>query len=127
MEVEMLPDIKNRGAFFLDFLINSGKIGTEMNERNIAFANDNRILEMATYWESKGNMVSLQSMEAVFSRFAEFKGLVKRGSFTMEQLEKHVFEKFGLIDKKSIGKQNDEDYLLKLISKELKQSPHEKK
>jgi len=77
-----------------------------MNEKNIAITNDNRLYDMAGYWESKGNMVSPISPEAVFNRFTEFKGLVKRGSYTIEQLEAKVFGAFGIItpDAKMVDK-----------------------
>ena len=73
-----------------------------MNEKNIALANDSRLLECALYWQSKGNMIPLDP-ESVGNRFAEFKGLVRRGSFTMKQLEKRVFGKYGFIDDSNPG------------------------
>ena len=100
--------------------------------RNIAITNDNRIMEMAAYWESKGNMYPIPSAESMLQRFAEFKGLVRRGSFTMEQLEAHVFGRYGIREEGDGVGLNDINYLLSELDKasvdlKVKKNKNEKK
>ena len=69
-----------------------------MNERDIAFINDNLLLEMASYWETKGGVVALKDSHQLINRFAEFKSLIMRGEFTLLQLSKNVFGTYGIMN-----------------------------
>lgn len=67
-----------------------------MNERRIASQNDQRIFQMATYYETKG-LLHTAPIEKVWSRFSEFKMLIKRGSYTIDQLESQTYLRFGIV------------------------------
>lgn len=59
--------------------------------------NDKRILNLATYYESKGNMISVKHPKVIWDRFTEFKMRLKRNSITFEQLEDMVYSKYGIV------------------------------
>ena len=58
---------------------------------------DNRLLELAMYQLSEGLTLPVKDRDKLYEKFAEFKGLVKRGSFTIEQLEESVYGRYGII------------------------------
>lgn len=68
------------------------------NSKKIALLNDERLLCAASYYESKGTMVTLRTTEQLLARFREFKGLVKRGSYTVEQIEEKVYSRYGIVN-----------------------------
>ena len=68
-----------------------------MSKKSIAINNDNRLLDMVTYWETKGGTLNARDPNQILNRFNEFKGLIRRGSFTMEQLEDMVYSKYGIM------------------------------
>ena len=62
-----------------------------MNTRDTAYWNDQRLMEIATYYETKGLMIPVKNMDSISQRFVEYKGLVKRGEFTMEEMQEDVY------------------------------------
>ena len=58
---------------------------------------DDRILELAMYQISEGLTLSVNSKEELYGKFSEFKKLIVRGSFTIEQLEESVYGRFGIM------------------------------
>jgi len=68
-----------------------------LNEKDVASHNDWRLRDIALYHESRG-MTHCVEAEKVRDRFIEFKGLVKRGSFTIDELEKRVFVEYGIVE-----------------------------
>ena len=74
-----------------------------MTYRDTAFVNDDRILQAAFYQESKGLLIKVANQDAVNDRFSEFKSLVMRKSYTIEQLEDWVYGKFGVPEKRIDG------------------------
>ena len=67
-----------------------------MSPKQIATENDHRILEVAYYHETAGMTKKLKDSAQLLDRFAEFKGLVRRGSFTIATLENKVFGQHGI-------------------------------
>jgi hypothetical protein len=67
-----------------------------MNNKQWAIFNDNKIMELALYHETKGMSVKVDTQK-VFDRFMEFKRYIVRGSFTLEQLEESVYSTYGLV------------------------------
>ena len=63
--------------------------------------NDDRLLRIAFYEETKGLTRQLKTQDQILGRFVEFKRLVKRGDFTIQGLEDSVFERQGVIEKRS--------------------------
>ena len=63
--------------------------------------NDDRLLRIAFYEETKGLTRQLKTQDQIMGRFVEFKRLVKRGDFTIQGLEDSVFERQGVIEKRS--------------------------
>ena len=60
--------------------------------------NDLKIMDMAFYCESKGMTTSLPpSPDQLLMRFKEFKSLLKREEFSMEELENKVYSSYGVI------------------------------
>ena len=72
-----------------------------MGKRQIAMENDDRLLRIAFYEETKGLTRQLKTQDQIMGRFVEFKRLVKRGDFTIQGLEDSVFERQGVIEKRS--------------------------
>jgi hypothetical protein len=68
-----------------------------MDSRETAFLNDQRIMELATYHETRGLMRRIMDPQILSERFVEFKGLLRRGSYTMKQLEDKVYKQFGVL------------------------------
>jgi hypothetical protein len=58
--------------------------------------NDQRLVKMAEYDVTRGYTKSQVLPESLQSKFAEFKTLIKRGSFTLEELESDVFSRWGI-------------------------------
>ena len=77
-----------------------------MNANNIpywqmALLNDQRILSIATYAESKGYVKKIKKMEDVAKTFSLFKRWIKNGEFSsIEELEKFVYQDFGVMTTK---------------------------
>jgi len=66
------------------------------SKKQWATYNDNRIIEAALYHESRGK-TRKADVEKIFERFMEFKNYIRRGSFTLPQLEETVYGMFGLM------------------------------
>jgi hypothetical protein len=62
-----------------------------------AIKNDLRLMEMALYEVTKGQ-TNCSNHETVIKKLAEYKGIIKRGTFTIDQLEDRVFSRFGVLD-----------------------------
>jgi hypothetical protein len=70
-----------------------------MFNKDIAKANDARLLKMASYVESNGTTRRIKSMDLVFKKFAELKRLVRSGDFpSLDDLEDSVYKMYGIID-----------------------------
>ena len=63
-----------------------------------AVQNDRRIQELAVYQLTDGLTIPMKNFQDVLPIFAQFKGLIKRGSFTLEQLEDMVMGRLGVVD-----------------------------
>jgi len=60
--------------------------------------NDRKILELANYYESKGNTIQIKHPNIAWNRFTEFKMRIKRGCITIDQLEQFVLGKYGIVN-----------------------------
>ena len=74
-----------------------------MNTKQQAIDNDHRLMDLARYAYTEGNLnartLSPTEGRKINSKFREFKHLVKRGTFTMEQLEDHICGIYGITDR----------------------------
>lgn len=68
-----------------------------MNIKQTVYKNDQRLIEMTIYHESKGMTRAIKGEEQLSARFTEFKMLIKRGSFTIKELEEKIFSENGII------------------------------
>ena len=69
-----------------------------MNERQVAQHNDERIWHMAYYHITEGLLKKVNFTDPeCHKKFIEFKGLIKRGSFEINELEARVYAKFGVV------------------------------
>ena len=68
-----------------------------MNAKDLALLNDQRLMHLAFYKESNGMTDKIKDPLALNIRFSEFKKLVKRGSFTLDQLEESVYSDCGVV------------------------------
>ena len=75
-------------AFLLDFCMMSTMNRTDKDV----------LIELAILEANKGGAHKASTKEKEI-RIKEFMGLIRRGSFTLEQLEESVFERYGLIKK----------------------------
>jgi len=82
-----------------DEINNSFKKTKHYELRKKAIDNDRRIQDLVTYELTKGLTVVLDDTDAL-PRFAEYKALVKRGSFTLDELEDRVLSKYALVPEK---------------------------
>jgi hypothetical protein len=69
-----------------------------MNSKDMAYWNDKRLMDLATYYESQGLMYPIETQEQLSNRFIDFKRLIKKGSFTIDELEDRVYSKYGIMD-----------------------------
>lgn len=67
-----------------------------MQNKHWAIINDNRLMEVAMYQETKGRTMPVLDGRGFCDRFSEFKRYIQRGSMTIEQLEERVYGRFGL-------------------------------
>lgn len=74
-----------------------------MSTERKSIDNDNRIMNIVTYAVTKGgvNNPLTQEMASEYSvktlkTFAEFKSLIRRGEFTIDELADHVYSKYGV-------------------------------
>jgi len=70
-----------------------------MSIKETVIKNDQLLMELAMYHESKGMTTTLPNPDQLFARFEEFKRLLKRQEFTMGQLEDRVYSRYGVITK----------------------------
>jgi hypothetical protein len=56
---------------------------------------DEAIYNLASYYITKGYTKKAKNMEEIIKRFAEFKMLINRGSFTLSQLQADIYIKYG--------------------------------
>ena len=71
------------------------------NKYTEAVSNDNRIQACVMYTLSEGLTKQIKDDDALFRKFKEFKGLVRRGSMTIEQLENMVYTLYGITSENS--------------------------
>ena len=77
-----------------------------MNEKQIAHRNDQRLLEAAFYYETKGMITKtpespeemVKFSKQVWNRFAEFKIRIKKSGVSIADIERKVFSEFGIMD-----------------------------
>jgi hypothetical protein len=62
-----------------------------------AIQNDIRLMEMALYEVTKGQ-TQHADMNQVLSKVYEYKKLIKRGTYNIDQLEDKVFSRFGILN-----------------------------
>jgi hypothetical protein len=69
-----------------------------MSTRDNVLKNDALIQELAIYEVTQGTTKRLtqEDLPDVDARFTEFKRLIKRGSFTYDQLADRIFSKYGI-------------------------------
>jgi len=65
--------------------------------RREALENDKRLQDLATYELTEGLTVALENIKDVLPKFAEYKMRVKKGCFTISQLEERVLSKYAII------------------------------
>lgn len=65
-----------------------------------AIQNDLRLLEMALYETTKGQTYCT-SQVVIVKKVTEYKRLIKRGTFTVDELEDRIFSRYGIIDERS--------------------------
>lgn len=63
--------------------------------------NDQRLQDLAVYAMTEGMTKTCNNPQEIQKKFAEYKKIVKRGTFTLEQLEDHVCSVYGIVDQKS--------------------------
>lgn len=97
-----------------------------MFNKDVARANDARLLELAKYIESKGTTRHIRNMSDVFKRFGYLKCLLKNGSFdSLNDLEDSIYSIFGIVDKDLDFNENAAIMsLIKQVEDDLKE--HEK-
>lgn len=71
----------------------------KLSAKDEAIMNDQKLSDLALYACTNGLTKVCNDPEAIQNRFTEFKRLVKRGSFTIEQLENSVGERYGIVNK----------------------------
>jgi len=101
-----------------------------MNAKIKAFWNDERIREAVVYYESKGHTQLIKSPDQLQDRFVEFKHYIKRGSFTIDQLEKQVYSEHGIMSPlPQMPKINSKDLMthLQAMTKDLEKKEEDKK
>lgn len=86
----------NEGSYekFQDYFGNTDK-GNKMRKQ--ALTNDKRLQDLVTYEITKGLTVALEDIALILPKFAEYKSLIKRGSFTIDELEERVLDKYALV------------------------------
>ena len=83
-----------------EFLNNVFGFSNEKTKKQEAVENDRRINDLATYAVTKGLTLSIMDhQEELLPMFTQFKMLVRRGSFTLAQLENMIIDKYGIVKK----------------------------
>ena len=84
--------------------------------------NDTRLMRLAKYDTTHGYMKMPIIPEQLLEKFLEFKGYVKRGSFTLKTLEDDVYSRWGIqeetredIIRKALGKEQGVDNYKRVI------------
>jgi hypothetical protein len=72
-----------------------------------------RVQDVAAYDVSRGLMI-YASPEEIHRKFIEFKGLVKRGSMSVDQLEDMICTKYGILTQMTSVEKNFIEQLKKL-------------
>jgi len=65
-----------------------------------AIHNDMRLMEMALYETTKGQ-TQHSSQEVLVKKIAEYKAIIKRGTFTLDELEDKIFSRYGIVNERS--------------------------
>jgi hypothetical protein len=81
------------------------------NIKREAVTNDRRLQDLATYEVTKGLTVSLEHPQATLPLFAEYKRLVRQGSFTVDQLEERVLDRYAIVSHKMENPLADIEFL----------------
>ena len=71
-----------------------------MSSRKDALSNDALIQDLVIYELTKGNTKTLQKedLDKLQDRFAEYKGLIRRGEFTYDEMADKIFGKYGILN-----------------------------
>jgi len=87
-----------------------------MKERDIATYNDNRLKTIVTYAVTEGGTLMVKVTEyynPFKSKFKEFKTMIKRGTMTIDELEKRVYSQFGIIDQGQVASKPERQPLVR--------------
>ena len=91
-----------------------------MSIRDIAMRNDSRIIELASYIESKGLTKPIgddDSIRRIFSRFSYLKNLLRNGSFpSISSLEDSVYKMYGIIEN-NVDSDNESAMISEMIKR----------
>ena len=103
----MNTDKQNDGGTgdFLKDLLNQFKADDPMVRAQL---NDQRLMKLAEYAVTKGLVDLKVTPEDLQNSFTEFKALVKRGSFTLKDLEDDVYNRYGIQEGNRIAPDADE-------------------
>lgn len=83
---------------------------------------DNKIFELAFYYESKGMSIpKVIKPEKIHERFSDFKRNLLQGEFTFQELEDRVYRKFGVMPKTSASVNDFLKALQNLSDKKMEQ------
>lgn len=83
-----------------------------MNNKTKVIQNDTIINDLAIYSITNGLMKVAKDPAILHRRFAEYKHLIKRGEFTLAELENDILNEYGITDNKE-----SDPYSLKAILK----------
>jgi len=68
-----------------------------MDKKQLACNNDLRLEQLASYEVSRG-LTKGVDQQNLLAKFTEYKQLVRKGSFTLQQLEDIVYSKYGVLE-----------------------------
>jgi len=89
-----------------------------------AVQNDLRLLEMALYETTKGQTKNT-TQELILSKVLEYKAIIKRGTYTIDQLEDKIFSRYGIVDERILKMPNtisNSDPFMNMLSGILRKS-----
>jgi len=84
------------------------KIFRQTSQCKEVIANDIRLQDIIYYELTRGNTIKITNHEESLAKFAEYKALVRRGCFTIDQLEEKALFKFGIVE----GNDHKEDEIV---------------
>ena len=94
-----------RRSPFMDML---GQFAQNLTPAQQAAQNDRRLQNCAAYWVSKGLTVQIPDAETLMQKFGEFKRLVRRGTFTVQDIENMTARRYGVIENETVDPELEE-------------------